>query len=137
MYSHYTALLYGIPAVYGQGTWVCPTFTALMGLSVLTQSKPRENYRGKELVTEITHGLEFFAFARSLYVYFNTPFNYLAAIYCGLIAVTIQAYLQTYQVGIPGRVAYMGVHLTWSLATVALVANFPPSPEKLLELLVE
>jgi len=137
MYSHYTALLYGIPAVFGQGTWVCPTFTALMGFSVLTQAKAREEYRGKRVVTEITNALEFFAFARSLFVYFNLPFNFLSGVYLACTTIAVQSYNNTFQVGIPGRVAYMAVHATWSLATVALVANFPPPPGKLLELLVE
>lgn len=137
MYSHYTALLYGIPAVCGQGTWICPTFTALMGLSVLTQAKAREEYRGKQVVVEITNALEFFAFARSLFVYLNMPFNFLSGVYLAFASTAVQAYTHTFQVGIPGRVAYMVVHATWSLATVALVANLPPPPGKLLELLVE
>ena len=93
--------------------------------------------RGKEVVTEITNGLEFFAFARSLFVYFNLQFNFLAAVYLACVSVALQAYLRTFEAGIPGRVAYMGVHISWSLGTVALVANLPPPPEKLLELLIE
>lgn len=137
MYSHYTALLYGIPAVFGQGTWICPTFTALMGLSVLTQAKAREEYRGKRVVTEITNALEFYAGARSLFVYFNLPFNFLGGVYLACASVATQAYTQTFQPGIPGRVAYMAVHVTWTLGTLALLANLPPPPEKLLDLLVE
>jgi hypothetical protein len=123
MYSHYTSLLYGVAAVCGQGTWVCPTFTALMGLSTLTQGKAREDYRGKAIVTEATHSLEFYALARSLFEYTNTPFNSLSFLYLISLLTTLYTYQKTDRPGIPGRVAYMGVHISSTLGIIFQIYN--------------
>ena len=123
MYSHYTSLLYGVAAVCGQGTWICPTLTALMGLSTLTQAKAREEYRGKRAATEATHALEFYTLARSLFQYTNTPFNTLSFFYMLCLLSSLYIYPNTDRPGIPGRVAYMGVHIPASIGIILQAYN--------------
>lgn len=135
MFSHYTAALYGLVAVVGQGTWVCPTFTALMSVSTIVQSKGREEFRGKQLVTKCMYGLEWLAFSETLWSFVKWPLSKWSVPCAVATLYGLKTYHLTRQVGIPGRAAYMGVHVAAAVAVLCLLQNKPDEPKKLLDLM--
>ena len=130
MFSHYTAMLYGFVAVAGQGTWFCPVFTALMGTSVVVQSKAREEYRGKLVVTKLMYGFEWLALTKTIQTCLMWPPSKWTVPYVCSLLYALWKYHETGRVGIPGRVAYMGIHLVTTAGSLSLLMN---RPEKLLE----
>lgn len=135
MFSYYTSMFYGLVAMAGQGTWFCPVYTALMGVSTVVQSKAREDYRGKQAVTKLMYGLEWIALWKTIYTCILWPQSVWTVPYIisGLYAA--RTYHKTRQVGIPGRVAYMGVHAAATVGSLCLLMNKPDSPKKLLDLM--
>lgn len=129
MYSHYTSLLYGIVAIYGQGTWACSTFVALMGASAISQSKAREEYQGKRYVTCMVHLIEAWVLIKTMYIYLYCVMNVTALMYLMCTAAAVQMHKKTQEAGIPGRVAYMGFHAATTLGTLMILST----QEKLLD----
>ena len=128
-------MFYGLVAMAGQGTWFCPVFTSLMGVSTVVQSKAREEYRGKQAVTRLMYGLEYLALWKTIYSCILWPQSVWTVPYVISILYTARIYNKTRQVGIPGRVAYMGVHVTVTIGSLCLLMNKPDNPEKLLDLM--
>ena len=135
MFSHYTTLLYGLVAVAGQGTWFCPMFTGLMGVSTVVQSKAREEYKGKRVLTNLMYSLEYVTLWKTVYSCILWPQSMWTVPYICSGIFSLRTYRNTRQVGIPGRVAYMGVHVATTIGSLCLLMNKPDSPEKLLDLM--
>lgn len=135
MFSHLTALLYGIVAVVGQGTWFCPVFTGLMGISTVVQSKAREQYRGKQTMTQLMYSLEYLTLMKTIHTCTMWPQSAWTIPYICSSLYAITTYHKTRHVGIPGRVAYMGIHMAATIGSLCLMMNKPDSPKKLLDLM--
>jgi hypothetical protein len=125
-------MFYGLVATAGQGTWFCPVFTGLMGVSTVVQSKAREEYRGKQVMTKLMYGLEWLALYKTIYTCAMWPQSIWTVPYICSALYALRTYQNTRQVGIPGRVAYMGVHLAATTGSLCLLMN---SPKKLLDLM--
>jgi len=127
MVLHYSSLLFGIVSAAGQGTWICPAFTTLMGLSIINHSVCKPNTLEKRIVRGIDMTLAHVIYAVAIKEAFRlskkNSYDLRLLGFWKSSAYTILAWLSgiTRIPGIYGEIAHASIHLSGSIGMLLLM----------------